>query len=1431
MPGSQRFFLVAALVVPLTAVPGAAYVQQLPPQVTPHSGTAKTASNVTGRTVTFSVLNQGPNDESFTLTCTRSGAVSACAAPSSSLIAAGLSKNISVSYSTGAPQLGTLALKATGSGGSDSGHFNITVQDSTGPTSSSITIDATPQNGDYIDVTKCVANCFDVSVGYSTPAYMSLDLPRSITLAYRGAQAKKVGLIQVNATDTSTNQPVKMSILLKRSDGTFVTFTNGSTEIFFGTGTGANRLAAQFDASTFATGAYKYTVVARSWFSDGSFKEATAPIRILIVNETSSPFGWGWSIAGLQKLYFQSDGSVVVAEGNGSAAVFPLDLCPSGCTYSSPPGDFSTFSSRSTWPDNVKYDRRYPDGTALAYYSDGRLATVKDRFGNTTQYGYDGSNRLNTITDPAGRPIWLYYGANALLDSVKDEAGRTTHITTDASSNLTEVWDAAGVRALALTYDANHRVQASTDRRGDTWNLSYDFAGKLAADTFPSIIADGVNIRPIVRYQSLEAAELVDPGSGFGSSVNPAPRVIPSNLRESLVNPRGFATGFLVDRFGAPLRVEEPMGRVRTYNRDVNSLVLRTASPNGHVWNNTWSGPNLVQSIDSTTQQVINYTYEANYHEVTQIRGNADSVWNYWSAGKLDSTRTGTSLQPVAKFTYDSRGRVLTRTDAGGHVISYNYNTGQSMNLASRVLGASGSVTFSYDTCGRVATLTDATNKITTFRYDSLNRQTQRVGPLSDTTRYLYDSLYLRQFIDPKGQSYLFAHNALGWLGTRTDPNGVQDQYSYDRDGSVTQWTNRRGQSVAFAYDSLDILRSVATGTDTTRYFADPAERFIAGSNAESTDTIKFDSGGRIQSQISLRSGTRYEVQTSYESRGLPSALIVVSPWSATVSYHYNPFVMLDTLTDWSGGKTTIQYDSDRLPDTLTLPTGQKITGRFPSSHTAGELTFVNNALLNQKIGAKYGYNDLGQVTDRYTGDMFGGREYRYDAVGRDTAYLDYFLNCSGTDLWDANHAWYCSVPPTKTYQSDQEHYQFDNVGNRTDLAAATVLGNRLIRFNGDSLVYDADGNLTSRIRSGQIVQRLYWNTVGQLIAVWTSGADSVSMAYDAFGRRARKSTVHGTSRYIWNNNNLLAELDGSGNRLAEYTYYPGIDQPNSERRGSNTYYYVQDFPGNILGLLDVSNTLVNQYKYKPFGADDGSPAPSVSNSLRFAARELDPETGFYYIRARYYDPQLGRFISEDPIGLGGGINQYQFGDDNPVSESDPSGLCPPCAALVGAGVGGLFYLGKTYFSGHFKENFSLKGLAAYTLGGALIGATFGAAGEAGLLEPVIAEAKTVGTAARLGVQIFVGTSEAVASAGVNDIAAGVNRGDSFFGPGSGMNHPPSGVAGGGDGSGGGVGDGGEGGSTYVCDVQSWEEVHSSTGSVIVYIQCKGGGTITMHFH
>ncbi|MDT8436692.1 MAG: RHS repeat-associated core domain-containing protein [Gemmatimonadota bacterium] len=233
--------------------------------------------------------------------------------------------------------------------------------------------------------------------------------------------------------------------------------------------------------------------------------------------------------------------------------------------------------------------------------------------------------------------------------------------------------------------------------------------------------------------------------------------------------------------------------------------------------------------------------------------------------------------------------------------------------------------------------------------------------------------------------------------------------------------------------------------------------------------------------------------------------------------------------------------------------------------------------------------------------------------------------------------------------------WTYDAVGNRTGAGIAVDLGNLLAAADPFTFVYDQAGRTIEKRRTG-FVQTFHWNAIGQLDSVVTNGAVT-RMRYDGFGRRVRREGPSGTEQYVWDGDDLHLILDGTGAVKAKLTCYPGIDAPHSLQIGFERYHYALDHAGNVVGLFDDDGNVAGRYRYDPWGRPQGAALDSVYNPLRFQAREWDEETGLYYVRARYYDPDTGRFLSPDPIGLEGGINPYVFAGNDPVHLRDPSGL------------------------------------------------------------------------------------------------------------------------------------------------------------------------------
>jgi RHS repeat-associated protein len=1228
---------------------------------------------------------------------------------------------VSASFATGAAGSGIISFKACDNSGctqgQDYGSYNVTVAYN-GPVLSLL-----PHNGDDRDVSKCVENCFDGVTSYATVPYYSSDVARSIQLTYRSAQAHPMGVVQVDAVDTSTVNPVKMSIQLYTAPGVRVTFTNGSQEIFYswvshpGDGN-VNRLAAEFDASSLTTGAYNYTVAVRSYRSDGTFRESDAPIRLLIANQASSTFGAGWSLVGDQRIYPQSNGGVVITDGTGSIAYFTrgLKTCYGYVcfiAYTSPAGDFTTLTKDSTLPGGYclgepcpTYTRDYPAGPSVSYDSSFRTRKVGGGlfvqggqlfFSPATTFGYNASNLLVAITDSTGKTDSLGYDGSNHLRWIKDPGGRVDSITIDASGNLTGIKDWAYITppksglAFVLQYDANHRLTHWTDRRGAAWDLTYDFSGKVATVTAPQITASGQAVRPAITYASLEHKVLIDPASGQGTSSNPGPNLDTAVVRATVTNARGYITTYALDRFGAPTLIQEPLGRTSRFSRDSNSAITRSVAPSGRVTKATWNGPDLTQSVDSMTGRTINYAYVG--HRVSTISGDVDSVVNKWTGSRLDSTHTGGS--GWVKFTPGGDGRICTIQDPGGHTTTCHYTSSGFQNTDSTSLTL-GTIGYRYDGHGqRVITINQVKDTTRTV-YDSIGRVTKTFGAFHDSTLFFYDdSMHLTRTMDADSQVYRVWPNALGWADSTKDPAGGVDRYQYDVNGNRIGWTNRNGRTIAFTYDSLDHVRSVVADGKTSTYFFDPAGHYVAASNSESSDTVWSDAADRAWRAISCRvlvSGNAakcFRDSSVYEIRDNRTQAILTAPniWGTTqflVAYHYDVHELLDTLTPGrlntqTGQPIRFVYSAEGMDSvrTLTGLNNLTITHSFPWTHRTDQVQ-LSDATLSAALGTAYNFDNAGRMATRYHGSLANPdttRTFTYDRHGQIALYAD-TVHHYGTSCTWVGCGWWCHGTDSPVFLGSTS-YAYDSVWNRKDLSApngGVDPANRLRRWLSYRMDYDAAGNMTvkrtlSVTDTTKVLRRdsLFWSALGRLDSMRIRDSagtltSRVVFGYDAWGRRVRKSTVNSTNRFFWEGDALLAQLDTLGTLVAGYTYYQGIDNLATQLRHDRvdtTYYYLEDYSRNVIALLartGAGNTIDNQYRYEPFGTLQGNNPSPVPNSMQFAGREYDAETQLYYDRARYIDPALGRFVSEDPIGLAGGANLYTFVGNDPVNGWDPSG-------------------------------------------------------------------------------------------------------------------------------------------------------------------------------
>ena len=224
--------------------------------------------------------------------------------------------------------------------------------------------------------------------------------------------------------------------------------------------------------------------------------------------------------------------------------------------------------------------------------------------------------------------------------------------------------------------------------------------------------------------------------------------------------------------------------------------------------------------------------------------------------------------------------------------------------------------------------------------------------------------------------------------------------------------------------------------------------------------------------------------------------------------------------------------------------------------------------------------------------------------------------------------------------------YTYDENGNRTSRSSLATLStpetpftatydaaNRMTSYNGYPLIYDDNGNLIQR-HSAQGIVNYSWDAQNRLVAI-QGPHGAASFKYDAFDRRVEKTINGVTTQYLYDGEQAIAELQGSA---IGTTYLTGlqIDEVLARYSQGESRQMLTDALGSVIAQADSTGARKTSYAYSPYGVTQVQ--GEEGNAIHYTAREND-QTGLYYYRARYYDPHLKRFISEDPIGLQGGIN------------------------------------------------------------------------------------------------------------------------------------------------------------------------------------------------
>ena len=862
-----------------------------------------------------------------------------------------------------------------------------------------------------------------------------------------------------------------------------------------------------------------------------------------------------------------------------------------------------------------------PEGNTVAYgYDDDNNRTsITDRNENTAQFQYDTRGNVTSTTEPddpndphdGGITTAEYTDPNLLDPPTRavDALGSMTEWTYDANGNtLTKTrWLDPNQTTLvqrSWTYNTLGQRLTETDERGNIHEWIYHADGLLIEKrdwdySDPNAIAS----QTWYGYDELWRRIWVTDGRGSGPE-DPA-----------------YTTYYAYDEADRLIKIEGPPV---------------ASDPNGTV-------------------QEFGYDNVGNRTSVTDGRGNTTQYFydNNNNLIRIEEFWDGNPQGRVTRYEYDELNRRVKMFDANHSdpnepSMHYQHTNADWLELKEDAEG--NQWTYTYDAHGNTLTETDPSGVTLTHEYDALHRRTRTYDELGNETRYEYDQLgQLTKRSDAEGYETEFQYDAVGRLICVLEADGGWTQYTYDETGNLIEIENAEEYVVSVReYSALNQLIYAEDGNGNYyEYGYDEIgnQSWVSDANGQTT-SLTYDAENRLI-QIDYPDGSW--VACEYDSNGNRVAMTeLVDPNNPSI-FTYDELNRLTSSTDRFGLQVQYGYD----------PVGNRTSLTYPNSNVVGYTYDGANRLtaitdwLDPNLPTQYTYDGLRIETVTYPNGVIEARGY--DTAGRlESLTMEDHL---GT--------------PLLSYT-----YVRDGVGNA---AAVTETGtlqptlaqsatgydydadNRLVQSSQGTYQYDNNGNLTSRTVGG--VTTTFTYDYEDRLTFQTTGGSTVQHVYDGDSHRVARIENGVETRYALDRgrsmSHVLCETDPNGTITAYYIHGPTI-VARIDASGQPHYYHTNDV-GNVVALTDPNEQVTDQYAYTPFGLltqQGTTPNPFTFVGGLGVMAEADD---LYFMRARFYDPDTGRFLGKDPVeGVfadPGSFHRYVYAFNRPTLLVDPQGL------------------------------------------------------------------------------------------------------------------------------------------------------------------------------
>lgn len=817
----------------------------------------------------------------------------------------------------------------------------------------------------------------------------------------------------------------------------------------------------------------------------------------------------------------------------------------------------------------------------------------------TTSQAIDDYGNILSFTDPNAIQTTYSYDSSSHLLSSVSQP-----INKDLTTFVQYARNSQGSLSQIAVKDnhATGSLRAQTD-------VSYDGYGNptkvTVKDDSRNIVIDQEyeNVNHRSAFITKRTVKVSDP-DGVASNVSEQMQYdIPTGLLLNYTDGKGFVTSYKYDKLGRVNKATYADTSTVTLSYDDVNNKITAVDQTGLTTVEQWNGLGWKVSEGISGSGALTYGYD----QFGRVSWSKDALGNKTSYEYDAWNRSTKTIPPdglVSTISYDDVNRTVTLKDAESNVYREIFDI-LGRTLREEWLKPTGTITlgsYSYDYSGNKTKAIDGNSYATTYSYDALGRLISVTDPDAKVTSYAYSlagQLSRIQYAD--GNQLSKQYDERGRLIKQTDSSGLPEKYYYDANDNIVKYTDRKGKIQTIAYNNRNFMINNATASETITYSYDLAGRRLSMKDNTGTTSYTYDPTTKLLKTVTY-------------------------PDDKVISYVYDNQGNRTRMTDVFGLDTYYGYDSrNRLKGVGPAANNWDASYNYKGNNLLSTTQYRNGVVQTNNYD---GMNLTSLIQTGAGGTTINTFSYSYDNVGN---------QLSKTESNVPYSFGYDKLNRILTSSQFNETYSYDSRGNRKSYSS-----DKAIDISSVDYVYD------DRDR---------------LIQAQKEGGKSVAYRYNGDGMLYERIEDNVTTRFYYDGTDMIAEATvTNGVASLKAKYIRGNSLIARQDAGGNKLYYLHNGHGDVVGLADGTGKSLNQYSYDIWGKPIAS-SETVSQPFRYSGEYWDNTTELQYLRARWYDPAVGRFINEDtykgditnPLTL----NLYTYVHNNPLIYADPSGHKP----------------------------------------------------------------------------------------------------------------------------------------------------------------------------